>query len=116
MQDLTQMGHWEGARVSDTKWNHVTPQCQHSILPLSSHSFSISPLTSTPSLTYPHLPPPGMTVVVDVATPPLGRVTLYGSLRFLDEMDHLFNVTIVHIQVRLTLCIIKRDTKYLGHD
>ena len=42
-----------------------------------------------------------MRLVVDTATPPLGRVTVYGTLEFEDTMDHTFEGTIIYIQVSI---------------
>lgn len=42
---------------------------------------------------------PGMTLIVDTVTPPLRRVFVYGTLKFQDTMDHVFQTEIMAIQV-----------------
>ncbi|KAK4312053.1 hypothetical protein Pmani_016482 [Petrolisthes manimaculis] len=42
--------------------------------------------------------PQGMWLLVDIATPSLERVYVYGTLEFEDTMDHVFNTTIIYIQ------------------
>lgn len=46
-----------------------------------------------------------MWLLVDIATPSLERVYVYGTLEFEDTMDHLFNVTIIYIQVSIVFYI-----------
>ncbi|KAK3879633.1 hypothetical protein Pcinc_015818 [Petrolisthes cinctipes] len=42
--------------------------------------------------------PQGMWLLVDIDTPSLERVYVYGTLEFEDTMDHVFNSTIIYIQ------------------
>lgn len=41
----------------------------------------------------------GMWIIVDTDTPSLGRVYVYGGLEFEDSRDHVFNATIIFLQV-----------------
>ncbi|KAK7084669.1 Fibrocystin-L [Halocaridina rubra] len=42
--------------------------------------------------------PQGMWLIVDTATPKLGRVYVYGAIEFEDVMDHTFEATIIYLQ------------------
>ncbi|XP_076030840.1 fibrocystin-L-like [Oratosquilla oratoria] len=42
--------------------------------------------------------PPGMWLVVDTETPPLGKVFVYGGLEFDNTMDHVFEATHIFVQ------------------
>ncbi|XP_064089363.1 fibrocystin-L-like [Macrobrachium nipponense] len=42
--------------------------------------------------------PPGMWLIVDIATPPLARVYVYGAIEFEDTMHHTFSATIIYLQ------------------
>ncbi|XP_047483519.1 fibrocystin-L-like isoform X2 [Penaeus chinensis] len=42
--------------------------------------------------------PKGMTLIVDITTPPLRRVVVYGTLEFKDTMDHVFQAEVIVIQ------------------